>query len=162
MLSKWFINVLKVKLHPSCQNQSGKSEEWYVFDEMTKSGRVALLKSVTPIQPKTIAMFAGPLSLEKVKIYQDQDQECQVELTDWLCFESNSFAINTLLELRQKWFAYFVCMLKNPGKPISQVISKKFQKIPKNSKKFHKIPKNSKKFQFQKIPKNSKKFQKIP
>ena len=36
---------------------------WLVFDEMTKAGRLSLIKGVTAVSPLTVALFAGPTRL---------------------------------------------------------------------------------------------------
>lgn len=61
-----------MKLHQSCCIRANKGQkigdalgpeiEWLIFDEMTMRGRDAVIKSITPISPLTIALFAGPVS----------------------------------------------------------------------------------------------------
>ena len=73
-----FRKEAKVRFHPSCDilsnnNRGGKvsasanvkavtrnsNTDWFIFDEMTKSGRVAMIKGVTPVPSICVAMFSG-------------------------------------------------------------------------------------------------------
>ena len=77
-----FRKEAKVRFHPSCDILSNNSRDtarggkvsasanvkavtrnsdtdWFIFDEMTKSGRVAMIKGVTPVPSICVAMFSG-------------------------------------------------------------------------------------------------------
>ena len=40
----------------------------FVYDEMTKNGRIAMLKGVTPVDSTTIALTVGPINTSNMKI----------------------------------------------------------------------------------------------
>ena len=40
----------------------------FVYDEMTKNGRVAMLKGVTPVDSTTVALTVGPINSSNMKI----------------------------------------------------------------------------------------------
>ena len=40
----------------------------FVYDEMTKNGRVAMLKGVTPVDSTTVALTVGPINSTNMKI----------------------------------------------------------------------------------------------
>lgn len=68
----------KVRLHPSSTLIDKKSTskrnsadltktsvarvptDWFIFDEMTRFGRLALVRTVTAVSPFTVMIFAGP------------------------------------------------------------------------------------------------------
>ena len=141
-----FRKEAKVRIHPSCEmllKQSRKisaaenvraikqnAHEWFVYDEMTMNGRIAMVKCVTPVPSLSVAMFGGPLTTPDTLKFGTRDpigdqtdggQIMQVEFSDWLCFESDFARLGSLLELRHKWFAYFIYMLQNPGKIVRKV-----------------------------------------
>lgn len=120
----------KVRLHPSCQlsktvgkgpvqstKMLGKmtNDEWFVYDEMTKTGRVAAIKTVTSVSSLMVALFSGPMTMTNAQWCESDENQVAIELTDWLCFEGFSDGMEVLLQLRQKWFAYFISMLKWPN-----------------------------------------------
>merc|ERR1719195_318250 len=135
----------KVRFHPSCDILSnhgrdtargGKvsasanvkavtrnsNTDWFIFDEMTKSGRVAMIKGVTPVPSICVAMFSGQISTSKMCSFEEEESNSLfVELSDsWLCFESKFACLDYMLELRHKWFAYFLQMLNKPGNFLEQ------------------------------------------
>ena len=87
------------------------------------SGRIAMVKCITPIPSICVAMFSGPISTSKMSSFEEEDSgNLFVELPDsWLCFESKFTSMDYMLELRHKWFAYFLFMLNKPGVPLEQV-----------------------------------------
>ena len=126
-----------MRLHPSCEVLSylrkskvtasenvkainAQSSEWFIYDEMTKSGRNAMVKCVSPVSGLSVALFAGPITLEEIKTMSENDN-LFVEFTDWLCFTSSENLLGCLLDLRQKWFAQFLCILQHPGQPTDEV-----------------------------------------
>ena len=87
------------------------------------SGRIAMVKCITPIPSICVAMFSGPISTSKMSSFEEEDSgNLFVELPDsWLCFESKFTSMDYMLELRHKWFAYFLFMLNKPGVPLEKV-----------------------------------------
>lgn len=64
-----------LRVHPDCsffvakgRNSSNATKssidsiptDWFIFDEMNRLGRVALIRGVTAISPMTVLLFAGP------------------------------------------------------------------------------------------------------
>ena len=92
--------------------------EWVVFDEMTKAGRLSLIKGVTVVSPLTVALFAGPNRLRaddvdaadanyvKANVYleetsdsDEQDEEgektAELRIDDWTMFTADRATIDT-------------------------------------------------------------------
>ncbi len=50
----------------ACSAQRNRSSvgrittDWFVFDEMTRAGHLAMIRGVTAVSPATILIFAGP------------------------------------------------------------------------------------------------------
>ena len=99
--------------------------EWVVFDEMTKAGRLSLIKGVTVVSPMTVALFAGPNRLRaddvdaadanyvKANVYleetSDSDEEdeeerektAELRIDDWTVFTADRATIDTGKHLLQ-------------------------------------------------------------
>ena len=92
--------------------------EWVVFDEMTKAGRLSLIKGVTVVSPLTVALFAGPNRLRaddvdaadanyvKANVYleetsdsDEQDEEgektAELRIDNWTAFTADRATIDT-------------------------------------------------------------------
>ena len=115
----------KVTASENVKAINAQSSEWFIYDEMTKSGRNAMVKCVSPISGLSVMLFAGPITLEDIKT-MSENGNLFVEFTDWLCFTSGENSLGCLLDLRQKWFAQFLCILQNPGQPNDEVTSLNF------------------------------------
>ncbi len=154
----------KVRLHPSSVlletgaggNESGHGgaqrfrssvgrvpTEWFVFDEMTRAGHLAMVRGVTAVSPVTVLLFAGPnrLPIEAVSEadagvqgnrYLEELSDSEVEektegenttlrVDEWTVFRSDAELAHMALQLRQKWSSLFLRRLHSPGKPMSQV-----------------------------------------
>ena len=129
----------KVRLHPGCEVLSaikggkmvtasdnvkaisGQSSEWFIYDEMTKSGRNAMVKVVSPVSALNVALFAGPITLEGIQNMLDNEGNLYAEVTEWLCFQGTEETLGCVLDLRQKWFAQFLCLLEHPEEPTDEV-----------------------------------------
>merc|ERR1712001_180802 len=61
----------------------------------------------------TIALLVGPMNTSNLKAIKGDNQDMLVEFTDWLCFKSEQHQMSLLLDLRQKWFSYFISRLQN-------------------------------------------------
>ena len=123
-----YLKKSKVTASENAKAISEQSLEWFIFDEMTKSGRNAMVKCVSPLSGLSVALFAGPITLESIKIV-NENGNMFAEITEWLCFQSNEILLGCLLDLRQKWFAQFLCMLQNPGNHTDEVIFHFFKSI---------------------------------
>ena len=131
----------KVRLHPGCEVLSalkgggkmvqptasdnvkaisGQSSEWFIYDEITKSGRNAMVKVVSPVSALNVALFAGPITLEGIQNVSDNNN-LYAEVTEWLCFQGTEETLGCVLDLRQKWFAQFLCLLQHPEEPTDEV-----------------------------------------
>ena len=123
------------------------SADWFMFDEMTRAGRLALIRGVTVVTPITVALFAGPnriltsknetndnfpsLSINTMNV-GDSDSDCEAEdnveanigilrLDDWISFRTDKPLLDIIIQLRQKWSALFLRRLNCAGKPMTQV-----------------------------------------
>ena len=69
------------------------------------------------------SLFLGLISTSKMCSFEEEESNSLfVELSDsWLCFESKFSCLDYMLELRHKWFAYFLQMLNKPGSFLGQV-----------------------------------------
>ena len=52
---------------------------------------------------------------------EDQNSNLLVEFTEWLCFKSDQKSMSLLLDLRRKWFAYFIKRLQSNDSAIVEV-----------------------------------------
>ena len=119
MINQFFFTLIHSSSSVAIQSKNAlknNEEEWFLFDEMTKSGRVAMVKGVSPIHTSVVAMFAGPMTISNLKTCaMDDEQRLQVNFSDWLAFEGPAMVMDSLLAIRNKWFSYFATLLQNPG-----------------------------------------------
>ncbi|XP_033230299.1 3'-5' RNA helicase YTHDC2-like [Belonocnema kinseyi] len=123
----------------SAQAHSGTVEslpcDWMLYEEMSRSGRFCHVKTVTVVNPITIALFSGPARLPMDVIYEaesipesESDSEVDeghegttiLKLDDWVVFKLDHEAAQLILHLRQKWNALFLRRMKYPSKTMSQ------------------------------------------
>ncbi|XP_043241748.1 3'-5' RNA helicase YTHDC2-like isoform X2 [Amphibalanus amphitrite] len=120
--------------------------DWLMFEELSRSGRVAHVRCCTLVSPITVALMAGParLPLDAVSeadavlqgmrgdSYMEADSDSEVEersegqktmlkLDEWVGFRVDTDAAHLALQLRQKWHALFIRRMRAPGKTWSQV-----------------------------------------
>lgn len=112
----------KVRLSPgsvlnTASLQSLKTD-WLLYEEMSRVGRIALVKGVTPISPITLALFGGS-DLPGVEggagnVYIEETSDSEVEegegngsslvmLDTWTVFNSSQETSQLVSQLRQKW-----------------------------------------------------------
>ncbi|XP_015520709.1 3'-5' RNA helicase YTHDC2 [Neodiprion pinetum] len=110
--------------------------DWLLYEEMSRSGRFCHVKTVTLVNPITVALFSGPARLPMDVIYEaetipesESDSEADeaqegttiLKLDDWVVFKLDPEAAQLILHLRQKWNALFLRRMKTPSKPMSQL-----------------------------------------
>ena len=112
----------KVRLSPGSVLNSASLQslntDWLLYEEMSRVGRIALVKGVTPISPITLALFGGSdlASAEggAGNVYIEETSDSEVEEGDgngsslvmvdtWTVFNSNQETSELVSQLRQKW-----------------------------------------------------------
>ena len=151
----------KVRLHPnsvilnpslkdkSSATSSGNNQkslgaiatDWFLFDEMSRAGRLALIRGVTAISPVTVAIFAGPIRVAsdenttKSTLGKQENEDSGSEddpdnsesnchflkIDEMIVFRTENDIVSLLSQLRQKWGAMFLRRLQCAGKPMTQV-----------------------------------------
>ncbi|XP_031779462.1 3'-5' RNA helicase YTHDC2 [Nasonia vitripennis] len=109
--------------------------DWMLYEEMSRSGRFCHARTVTLVNPITVAIFSGPARLPMDVIYEaecipesESDSEVDeshegttiLKLDDWVVFKVDPEAAQLVLHLRQKWNALFLRRMKNPNKLMTQ------------------------------------------
>ena len=51
----------------------------------------------------------------------DNEGNLYAEVTEWLRFQGTEETLGCVLDLRQKWFAQFLCLLQHPEEPTDEV-----------------------------------------
>lgn len=122
--------------------------DWFIFDEMTRAGRLAMIRRVTAVSPITVALFAGTTRLDPEMAlgsdgtgrycnkYLDESSDSEVEEDnadkegskgtilkryDCTLFRTDKTSAHLVLQLRQKWSSLFLRRLHSAGKPMLQV-----------------------------------------
>ncbi|XP_070542906.1 3'-5' RNA helicase YTHDC2-like [Ptychodera flava] len=152
----------KVRFHPSsvlsqpptgkmtvadahAQNVKNLPTDWLIYDEMTRTHRIANTRCVTVVSPVTVALFAGParlpsdsLTLPDVAYHEpatdgqedtsssegegeDDGKKANMRVDEWISFKIDAEAATYTLQLRQKWHSLFLRRMRAPSKPWSQV-----------------------------------------
>uniref|UniRef100_A0A6I8SLL3 3'-5' RNA helicase YTHDC2 n=1 Tax=Xenopus tropicalis TaxID=8364 RepID=A0A6I8SLL3_XENTR len=150
----------RVRFHPSsalsepqykkipsanCQAEAVQAlpTDWLVYDEMTRSHRIANIKCCSVVTPVTAVLFAGPARLPSSALKEpssfqvgdgipndSSDSEMEdrntftlatLKLDEWLHFRLDPEAAGLLFQLRQKWQSLFLRRIQAPSKPWSQV-----------------------------------------
>ncbi|XP_076443964.1 3'-5' RNA helicase YTHDC2-like [Babylonia areolata] len=118
--------------------------DWLVYEEMTRTERLALVKCCTLVSPITVVIFAGrsKLPADALKVAENpheveeggdlgdhsdsegeeksEAKKTQLQLDEWLTFSVDAEAAHLALQLRQKWHALFLRRMRAPSKPWSQ------------------------------------------
>ena len=71
------------------------------------------LKFTTP--SSSLILFPG------IQNVPDNEGNLYAEVTEWLCFQGTEETLGCVLDLRQKWFAQFLCLLQHPEEPTDEV-----------------------------------------
>ena len=133
----------KVKLHPSSvlgMDRSTKAlaslgTDWIMYDEMTRVGRAAYMRGVTPVSPLAVALFAGPARLSgpsneaegvgNVYVEESSDSEEEeggssqasiLSLDPWTSFKCSQETVTQVSQLRQKWSSLWLRRLAASAK----------------------------------------------
>ena len=93
--------------------------DWLLYEEMSRVGRIALVKGVTPISPIALALFggselpggegggAGNVYMEETSDSEEEEGEGNgsslVMVDTWTVFNSNQETSQLVSQLRQKW-----------------------------------------------------------
>ena len=117
------------------------STDWFLFDEMSRAGRLALVRGVTAVSPVTVAIFAGPIRttieespteislLPKETELEDSDCEEDIDtdpncyplkIDDLIVFRTTKDIASLLFYIRRKWGAMFLRRLQCAAKPMNQ------------------------------------------
>ena len=112
----------KVKLSPgsvlNTTSLQSLNTDWLLYEEMSRVGRMALVKGVTPISPITLALFGGS-DLPGAEggagnVYMEETSDSEVEegegngsslvmVDTWTVFNSSQETSQLIAGLRQKW-----------------------------------------------------------
>ena len=125
----------KVKLSPGSVLNSATLQslntDWLLYEEMSRVGRMALVRGVTPISPITLALFggsdqsggesgAGNVYLEETSDSEVEEGEGNgsslVMVDTWTVFNSNQETSQLVSQLRQKWAGVWGRRLCNTSK----------------------------------------------
>lgn len=93
--------------------------DWMLYEEMSRVGRIALVKGVTPLSPLTLALFGGSDQTGGVEgasgnVYLEETSDSETEegegngsslvmVDTWTVFNSSQETSQLLSQLRQKW-----------------------------------------------------------
>lgn len=109
--------------------------DWLIYEEMNRTGRFCHARTVTLVNPVTVALLSGPARLPMDVIYEtesipesESDSEAEesrdgttiLKLDDWVAFKLDFEVARLLLHLRQKWNALFLRRMKTPSRAMSQ------------------------------------------
>uniref|UniRef100_A0A182KGC2 RNA helicase n=1 Tax=Anopheles christyi TaxID=43041 RepID=A0A182KGC2_9DIPT len=121
----------KIFIHPSSvvsdkiskkQNNTDNTlclpSEWITFEEKCKTGRGSMIRCNTVISPITIAIFAGPLSLDDTECItksEAMDQEvCRIAVDDWINLMAEETVAKSVLQTRRMVHELFLKFIENP------------------------------------------------
>ena len=130
----------KVRLSPgSVLNMASLqtlNTDWLLYEEMSRVGRIALVKGVTPISPITLALFgasdlpgaeggAGNVYIEETSDSEVEEGEGNgsslVMVDTWTVFNSSQETSQLVSQLRQKWGGMWSRRLCNTSKQTRMV-----------------------------------------
>ncbi|XP_035893626.1 3'-5' RNA helicase YTHDC2-like [Anopheles stephensi] len=104
-------------------NASSLPSEWITFEEKCKVGRGSMIRCNTVVSPLTIAIFAGPCTLDEAGcIVQEEDGEddepdrCRLSLDDWIKLTTSVKVAKSVLHLRQAVNELFLKFIADPRK----------------------------------------------
>ena len=126
----------KVKIHPG--SVVGKTvdlkTDWLVYEEMTRVGRTAFVRGVTPVSPSAVALIGGPSKLGREgeggggNLYLEESSDSEVEMGEnsstnsvvmvdnWITFLAKQEVAVQVMQLRQKWSSLWMRRLTTTSK----------------------------------------------
>lgn len=109
--------------------------DWFIYEEMTRIGRVSYARTCTILSPITVSIFAGPARLPSDHLIigngaeEDDDslsedemmapESALLKIDDWLAFKTTPEIASLVIPLRQKWHALFLRRMESPLKSMS-------------------------------------------
>lgn len=141
----------KVRFHPSSVLMSTKPNQrdaaknpsknveypsdWFIYEEMTRIGRVSYARTCSILSSITVAIFAGPARLPSDHLMVGNDAEADedslsddeimapekalLKIDDWLAFKMTPEIARLVFPLRQKWHALFLRRMASPLKSMT-------------------------------------------
>ncbi|XP_053675949.1 3'-5' RNA helicase YTHDC2-like [Anopheles nili] len=92
--------------------------EWVTFEEKHKSGRGSMIRCNTVVSPITIAIFAGPLSIDEAECIVECDfveqRKCKIDIDDWINMEVEENMAEPVLYTRRVISELFMKFIENP------------------------------------------------
>ncbi|CAH1795870.1 unnamed protein product [Owenia fusiformis] len=156
----------KVRFHPtsvlSAAPDSGKRlkthgqlvnalpTDWLLYEELSRSHRIAQVRIASVLSPLTLALMAGPCKLSEDNVKEAESMESHAHshmgqgdimeehssdsegeekdevrkslfrVDEWIAFKVDSEAANMVMQLRLKWHSLFLRRMRAPSKPWSQ------------------------------------------
>lgn len=136
-------NSSRISFHPSSVLAAftgrGKKKtpefpsEWFIYDELCRSGARSLARCCTIISPVTMALLAGPVRLPAdawqlasnegaLSASEDEADDlgpATLKIDDWINFRLTHEVGNLIWQLRQKWHSLFLRRISSPGRQLS-------------------------------------------
>jgi hypothetical protein len=140
----------KVRFHPSSVLMASESgpggdlgkpnksvdhlpADWFIYEEMTRIGRVSYARTCSIMSAITVAIFAGPARLppdhlmaggddDEDSLSEDEmmgSENVQLKIDDWLSFKTTPEIARLVVPLRMKWHALFLRRMASPMKALS-------------------------------------------
>ncbi|XP_053659053.1 3'-5' RNA helicase YTHDC2-like [Anopheles marshallii] len=122
----------KIFIHPSSvvgANMTKKAKvqnnalslpsKWMTFEEKCKTVRGSMIRCNTVVSPITIAIFAGPFSLDETEcIVRHEDEkgqkQCRIAIDDWIHLTAKEKVAKSVLHVRQALNELFLKFIENP------------------------------------------------
>ena len=82
---------------------------------------LALIKSLILVSLKFTTPSSSLILFPGIQNVPDNEGNLYAEVTEWLCFQGTEETLGCVLDLRQKWFAQFLCLLQHPEEPTDEV-----------------------------------------
>ena len=62
----------KVTASENKKTLQNQIHEWFMFDEMVKNGRTAMLRGITPIHTPTMTLMVGPMNNTNLHVMEGE------------------------------------------------------------------------------------------
>jgi len=83
---------------------------------------LALIKSLILVSLKFTIPSSSLILFPGIQNVPDNEGNLYAEVTEWLCFQGTEETLSCVLDLRQKWFAQFLCLLQHPEEPTDEEV----------------------------------------